>query len=308
MNKIERIISKWNFKKIAIIYIASAFIVGIGCTAAVGIIFKERISFAWQYASVSELAEEKNPPGLQEKIDKLASSASDVVDVLVLDNENQVLYSAKNSRFARGPFNLSKSSEDNHYLVSDIDSNIVFKYVKGDEFMFTSVFHDDLAKIIDEYDSGSFFEYGFSNKTVYMISYLGEKDSGNKIYIINNPTSVTGGMFILKITASAAMFFFMLYWVLLAVWVWQDAAKAKLYPLFWGVIVLFTNIAGVMIYHFYKHGNVTCPNCSASNNNHYLYCPDCGTKLGGVCEKCGHHVSKKQTYCPYCGAKNKTNS
>lgn len=302
MNRLETILSKWNFKKIAITYLIVAVIAAIGCAATAGIVFKDRISFAWQYSRVSEAAGGYSP-NLQSEIDKLASASTDVVDILMLDSSNNVTYSVKKSEFAAGQFNLTKTGEDKNYFTSTANSSVVFKYVKGEEFMMTSVFNRDFGDIKDEYNNESFFQNGFSNKTVYMLSYLGEKDSGVKVYIISNPTSVAGGMLTLKIVASIAMFLFMLYWVLLALWVYQNAAKAKLYPLFWGIIVLFTNLAGVIVYQLYKRGNATCPACGASQSKTHLYCTNCGAKLGETCESCGAHLSSKDAYCPGCGRK-----
>lgn len=303
MSKFETLISRWNFKKIAITYIIVAVIAAIGCAVKAGIVFQDRISFAWQYSRVIEAAEEKDASNLQSAIDKLAASSSDVVDILILDNNNNVAYSAKGSEFAQGQFNLSKAGDDRNYLVSDINSDIVFKYVKGEEFMLKSVFNHDFGDIKSEYNDSNFFEHGFPNKTIYMLSYLGNMDGGSKVYIISNPTSVEGGMLTLKIVASTAMFFLMLYWVLLALWVYQNAAKAKLYPLFWGVIVLFTNIAGLIVYQLYKRGNATCPNCGASQSKNHLFCTSCGIKMSDICENCGAHISKRDAYCPNCGMK-----
>ena len=50
MNKLENILSKWNFKKIAVIYIIAALVAGICCVTAVGIIYGERLSFAINYS------------------------------------------------------------------------------------------------------------------------------------------------------------------------------------------------------------------------------------------------------------------
>ena len=84
----------------------------------------------------------------------------------------------------------------------------------------------------------------------------------------------------------------------------HDATKAKLYPLFWGIIVLLTNVAGVIVYQLYKRGNVTCPACGASQSKSHLYCVFCGSKLGESCQNCGSPVGKGDAYCPHCGRKN----
>ena len=303
MNKFEERLLRWNFKKIAKTYIIVTAAAAIACAAMAGIIFRNRIAFAWQYSRVNEAIEEHNINILPQKAAKLAASSSDVVDILILDSRNHVLYSAKNSAFGHGQLNLTKSEEDGNYFVSDANPNVVFKYVKGDEFMLDSVFNTDFGLIKSHYDDDAFYERGFSDKTVYMLSYLRERNSGNKIYIINDPTSVVGGRATLTASATIAVLLFMIYWVLLALWAYQNALKAKLYPLFWGLIVLLTNIAGVIVFLLYKRGNATCPACGASQSKLHRYCTSRGAQLGATCKTCGAHIEKRDLYCPNCGKK-----
>lgn len=56
--------------------------------------------------------------------------------------------------------------------------------------------------------------------------------NGSRIYVITIPTSVPGGMTALKVTAARAMLFFCVYWVLIALWMYRDAAKCKLSGLY----------------------------------------------------------------------------
>ncbi len=303
MNKLDNNIFTWNFKKIEKIYLISLLVTIVTCATAAGIVFHDRIAFAWQYSRVNEAAEEANAAAMKTEIDKLASASSDVVDILMLDSSNNVTYSAKGSVFSKGQFELTRAENEKDYLVSKENADVVFKYVRGENFMLNSVFNTDFGKVRDEYRDESFFENGFGNKTVYMLGFLGEKNSDSKIYIISSPTTVVGGSLMLKIIATVGILFFMVYWVLLALWAWQNAAKSKLYPLFWGIIVLLTNIAGVIVYQLYKHANVTCPGCGASQSRLHLFCTNCGTKLGETCKSCGTHISKKDAYCSGCGKK-----
>ena len=50
MNKLEKILSKWNFKKIATWYLILAVVAGLACVGTVGFIYRERLNFAWQYS------------------------------------------------------------------------------------------------------------------------------------------------------------------------------------------------------------------------------------------------------------------
>lgn len=303
MNRLEKILSKWNFKKITIIYIIALIIAGLGCTITVGVLFRQRLSFAYNYSRLEEYLEKDDTSALQDAIDKTANSSSDVVDILVLDADNKITYSAKNSDFASGSLLLKKAGEDKKYLVSSDHPDAIFQFVKNDEFMLNSILNKDFGKIRDDYDEDSFYDNSFSSKTVYMLSYIGNHKSDSKIYIINSPTSVAGGMTALKVSAAIAMLFACIYWVLIALWMYRDAAKSKLSPIYWGLIGLFTNLIGLIVYMIYKKNSTLCSVCGAAQNAGHLYCSYCGTQLGTRCENCGSKVGPKDSFCHHCGNK-----
>ncbi len=301
MNRLENLISKWNFKKIAVVYIIVALIAGIGCILNVWNIYRERLDFAFQYAKLEESAEKDDVSKVKTAIDKTASASSDVTDILMLDKNNNVIYSAKGSEFASGNLELKKAGDEKKYLVSADFPDTVFKYVKNDEFMLNSIINKDFGKIRDDYDDDSFYDSGMSDRNVFMISCI--KNQANKIYVISAPTSVSGGMTALKITAAAAMFFFMIYWVLVAMWMYKDASKSKLPAVLWGLIGLFTNLIGLIVYKIYKRGIVSCQVCGAAQNASHLYCSYCGAQLGKRCDNCGSKVGAKDSFCHHCGNK-----
>lgn len=73
----------------------------------------------------------------------------------------------------------------------------------------------------------------------------------------------------LMLTVPAALVFFgvsllaVFIPIILALWVYQNARKSKLSAPVWGIITLFTNIAGVLVYLIYKHINGICGFCGA---------------------------------------------
>ena len=167
MNKLEKILSKWNFKKIAAWYLILAVVAGLACVGTVGFIYRERLIFAWQY---SHLEEAKDESALKTAVDKTASASADVVDVLILDGSNQVTYSAKNSEFASGTLELVKDGSEKKYLTSAEHPDAVFQYVKGEEFMLKSIINKNFGKIRSDYDDDSAFEVGLAQKSIYMLS------------------------------------------------------------------------------------------------------------------------------------------
>ena len=301
MNKLEKILSKWNFKKIAVAYIIGAVIALIGCGAAIGIVFHDRISFAYQYTRLEESIGHGHEQHLHTAMVKTAAVSEDVVDILALDQNNNVVDSAKNSAFAKDKLELTQKGAGKKYLFAEAHPNAVFKYVKNDEFMLNSIINTDFGEIRHEYDDDSFYRPEDSAKDIYMLSCIRDHDSSVKVYVISKPTTVPGGMAVLSVTAAAAVFFFMIYWVLIALWLYRDAARSKLSPLLWGLIGLFTNIIGVIVYEIYKKGCALCPNCGGAQNINHLFCSYCGRPLGKRCASCGGKVGAKDSFCHHCG-------
>lgn len=300
MNNLEKILSKWNFKKIALWYLILAVIAGLACAGTVGYLYRERLHFAWQY---SRLEEAKDDASRIAAADKTAAASGDVVDVLIVDGNRQVTYSAKNSEFAAGTLELVKAGSEKKYLTSDAYPDAAFQYVKGEEFMLSSILNKDFGKIRSDYDDASAFESGLSARTIYMLSSVKTRGSDSRIYVITVPTTVPGGMTALKGTAALAMLFFCVYWVLVALWMYKDAAKCRLSPLCWGLIGLLTNLVGLIVYKIYKRSMAVCTSCGGAQSAGHLYCSFCGAQLGTRCEGCGCKVGERDSFCHHCGKK-----
>ena len=82
---------------------------------------------------------------------------------------------------------------------------------------------------------------------------------------------------------------------------YRGAAQSRLSPLYWGLIGLFTNLIGLIVYKIYKRSMTVCPVCGAAQSVEHLYCSCCGTQLGTRCERCGCKVSAKDSFCCHCG-------
>lgn len=228
----------------------------------------------------------------------------DITDVLLLDDKNNILYSANKTNLAwDSVFELKNSSDKDRFLVSDKNSDIAFRFVKKNEFMLSAVFAEKFPEIRDEYDESHFYLNNFQNKKVYIISFIKTGASGNKVYVISNPLSVQYGIPVLKAAACAAILLFMIYWIIIALWVYQNALKSRLYAPVWGIAVLFTNIVGVLIYIIYKSVNGVCAFCGTVQSKTNLFCSHCGRKIGISCDECGRMFCAGDNFCPKCGNK-----
>lgn len=307
MKNFDKLIEKLNFKKIIVLYLVFAVIAGIFSAALLGYTFKDKLLFAYNYNKVSEKIEDRKlgVDAVKADITTLASQSADIVDILILDKNNKVSFSAKNSEFASGgEFDLERSNdEENHYLVYSQNPNVVFKLLKNDQLMLSTVFLDNEEDIENDHDDNTFFENNFNSKKIYMLSYTADKGTGDKIYFISVVHPVPNGSLSVKIVGALITLFFMLYWVLLALWVYQNARKSKINAVLWGIITLFTNLAGLFIYLIYKQNNKTCFKCGALQNKRNIYCTYCGTKISKTCKDCNAIISEGDNFCNTCGNK-----
>ncbi|MDR1620369.1 MAG: zinc ribbon domain-containing protein [Clostridiales bacterium] len=94
---------------------------------------------------------------------------------------------------------------------------------------------------------------------------------------------------------------FMLYWAALAVWVFLDADRRNYHPALWGVLTLFTNVVGMIIYMVVRPERITCASCKEPLDKKYAHCPYCGARVQAACPNCNELVAEQWAHCPYCG-------
>lgn len=97
------------------------------------------------------------------------------------------------------------------------------------------------------------------------------------------------------------IFFYALYWLLVASWVALDAAWRGMRPAAWGVLVLLMNLIGLggyLIARLPAPGK--CPNCGERVLGKYVRCPTCGEPLKANCPICGIRMRPEWQFCPVC--------
>ncbi|HMM06722.1 MAG TPA: hypothetical protein PKD52_08670 [Clostridiales bacterium] len=244
-NRFETAILKWNFKKISVAYTVAAVIATVVCAVIVALVFRTVFTFAWHCGEVRDNLEKGNEQGVSAAIDQLAAFP-DVVDVVFLDGENHVTRTWKHSRFAKENFSLMRCTSQREYYFSANDPQVVFMPVEHGEIVFTLIFsstfsHDDR----DPYE-------GSCNKTVNLLLNLGEQNATSRIFLISTGDEIPYGKGTIYGVILVILFFLLVNQVLLALWAYQNALKAKLSPVFWGLVVLFSGTIGALIYLLYK--------------------------------------------------------
>lgn len=102
-----------------------------------------------------------------------------------------------------------------------------------------------------------------------------------------------------------------LFWLLISVWVYNDAERLGMSGLLWALLVFFGNIIALIIYLIVRSSTSTgqpivaarksCPNCQSPIQADFVVCPKCGTSLKSTCPNCQKNVQKDWKHCPYCG-------
>lgn len=300
-------IKRINFKKLVAVYIIVAILVGISLIIFIGSKFQSKLEFIYNYHNISEELEENNYDlgNIKEKVETFSNNSEDVVDVIILDKENNIIYTSKNSEFSKQEkFVLNKADNmSNGYFVNSNNDNIVFRLTTNKELIINTVLSNFDTEIQREYKDQVFYESNFDSKKIYLLSYTANESTGEKIYFINEIHPVQNGKTYIKTSLAIIMFFFMIYWILLALYIYQNALKSRLNPYLWGGITLLTNIAGVIIYCIYKQNLKTCYKCGTSQSKNNIYCVYCGIKLNETCNKCGSVINSNDKYCAKCGEK-----
>ncbi len=296
-------IEKIPFKKIVIFYIILVILVGIILMVWIGRKFQSKINFVYDYHTIQENS--YNWEEIKDNLQAMSDKSEDVVDILVLDNENKITYTSKKSEFAdQEKFSLTKAENmPNGYFTSSTNDNIIFRLTSDKELMITTVLSNFDTEIQKESEDEVFYQENYQEKKIFLLSYLGNKNTGEKIYFITEMHQIPNGRTYIKYTLAIIMFLFMIYWVLLALYIYQNALKSKLNPYLWGGITLITNIAGVVIYLIYKQNQKTCFQCGALQSKNHIYCVHCGTKLNETCNQCGSVINEQDHYCARCGKK-----
>lgn len=295
-------LSDMNFKKIFAGFIIAAFIAVISTLAAGGYIFRDKIAFILRYHTITDNYEKHPDDVTKNQLKKFSEDFHDIKDVLILDSGNNITYSAKNSELAKySAFELGYSDMNHRYLVSSQNSDIMFYLLDSKELYLSLILNEKMDKLIKEHDNESFFLTNIQNKKAYGLSYILNKDTSEKIYFITDiqPVKYANAYFEACELLAAVLLAF--YLIIVALWTYQNAKTNRLNAPLWGIITLFTNIIGVLIYAVYKRNIIVCEKCNSIQNKNNIYCTRCQNKLNETCEKCRSIISVHDKYCSHCG-------
>jgi hypothetical protein len=309
MKKFNSIIERFNFKKIVSVYIILAVITGLASLGILANVYKDKLIFAYDFNKVSEEIEKGKfgVDSVKDELTSLAEKSADIADILILDRDNKVLFTAKKSEFGNAEFTLEEQkNERDIYLTYIQNPNISFRLMSNDDIMLSTIFHDGDREIEHHHKDKNFFRNNLYSKKIYLLSYITDRNTEDKIYFISNVHPVARGEFYIDVIGTVAAVFMALYWILLPLWVYQNARKAGTDAVLWGFVTLVTNLAGLFIYLIYKQSNKICYKCNSIQSRSNIYCKTCGTKIASTCESCKKIINDGDNFCNNCGSKTAT--
>jgi len=306
MKNFNTFIEKLNFKKIITVYIILAVVIGLLSLGFLAYVFKDKLIFAYDFNRLSERIE-RGKLGIdsaRNELTSLAEQSSDIVDILILDKDNKVIFSAKKSEFGNDKFTLQDERDKRGgYLTYLKNPNISFKLMNKDDLMLLAVFLGHEKKINHHYKDKNFFRNNFNSKKIYLLSYAVDRTTGEKVYFISDVHPVPNGELYTDIVGTVGIVFIILYWILLSLWVYQNARKSKTDAVLWGAITLITNLAGLFVYLIYKQSGQICYKCNTFQSRNNVYCRYCGVKIANTCRSCGRIINEGDNFCNNCGSK-----
>lgn len=303
MEKIDYLIEKLNFKKVIKAYLILSVLIIVVCVSATLFISRDKINMAWNYKKVSHMFEEQGVNGaLKTQLNKLVISSGDVKNAIIVDNNNSIIYKVNDKIIQNHKeFQLSQMEYYRDYLKDNINKNVIYKVVKDEDIILNKEYVQNHKKIQSDINDSFSFEKDLGSNDIYLLNYMAESHTGNKLFIIRTVSEIPYLEGMLEITFVLLGLIFTLYWIGLAIWVYKDANKKNTNASLWGLLVLVTNIVGVIVYLMFKQNSILCYTCGTIQNKSNRYCSNCGVKINNTCDKCGSIVNRQENYCKNCG-------
>lgn len=305
MKKLEEFINRLNFKIATKIYLIVSAVILILCIATIAYVTRDKIYMAIDYERISNAFEKQ---GLNDNINlqlkKLNSDSKDIVNILILDKDNNIIFKANstltgsNTKLLLTPYEFNR-----RYLKDNINKNVLYRIVKKENILLNKDYIQNDEKLRNDIDEEFYYERDLNSKHIYLINYIANRTTQNKIFIIRSVTPIPYAEKLVEITGTLIGLIFIIYWIGLALWVYKDANAKRNNPALWGGLVLLTNLVGLIIYFMYKQNSIICYNCGVIQNKENIFCSYCGTKINEQCSYCGNIVNKDENYCSKCGKK-----
>lgn len=226
------------------------------------------------------------PPSLiQQELVKVAARDEKFGDLLVI-NQDAIIIAALNPNAAGQPFPLGFRSNTLKVIPLPFDYKSqaaprradLYQLQEGPDLMF---------KVFGRCPSGQ--------NTYYIIgTYQVKPELLKKENLLSQRVST-----FLKIYQLA----FILFWFLLALWVYMDARRRNSNAAAWGILTLLTSVVGWSVYLVARPELASCSACGREQAQALKYCTACGAALKNCCPQCRSRLLDDWLFCGDCGYK-----
>lgn len=228
-------------------------------------------------------------------------------NIIICDNKGSIIYKATDQLVkGKKSFDISKDDREPG----------IFRMNRGSE-RFMPIPERELFALIPSSNSGARkgTDTNFNRKNSmnqFDNNHRGNPDFINsfdisgkemKIYYISGRFEENNMIDMFFISHQVLRLLILSFWVLLAVWVYEDSKKRGLQQIFWGLITLLTGIIGLIIYLFTRHRLHFCGECKVKVDKQASFCQECGSILKTKCSDCGSMMNLEWNHCTNCGKK-----
>jgi hypothetical protein len=301
----DKLTNSINFRKVSKVYILVSLILLFVAVISALYVFREKAVFSLEYFKIDSMIDKSGiDTSLKVPLKALSDSTGDIKDILLLDKNNNVIYSSKNSGISKNnKVTFTMVGEKRDFLEDMNAPGVFYKVVGPEKLVFTKDFYVNPKHTKTEYTNDFFYETNFDAKKVYFLNYFADENNGMKIYIISDNKSIPYAEQLIEAIYVLLTLILIIYWLLIALWVYNDAYRRNLNAPIWGLLILFTNLVGLMVYTIYKQNNQTCYKCGSLQNKLNTFCSRCGIRINDSCANCGSKVAKGDDFCTQCGTK-----
>lgn len=240
-------------------------------------------------------------------ISKFMKNYSGTKNIIICDNKGTIIFKA-NDQFVKGKTAFYISKDDQHPGM--------YRMNRGPQ-RFMPMPKKEIFSLIPQINDQTVrgFNSNFQRKNV--LDSFGGKRRNNpdfinsfnipgkdmRIYYISGRFEENKMFDMFFVSHQILRFLILIFWLLLAIWVYKDSKTRGLQQIFWGLFTLFTGLIGLIVYLLITHRMNFCGNCKIKVERDANYCYECGSILRTKCSSCGNMMNLEWNHCTTCGKK-----
>lgn len=249
---------------------------------------------------------------VKQSIQKFINKYSRIKNIIICDKNASIVYKA-NDQLVEGKDKFELNPDDELPGVNKMKEKPIWfmKLPKNSEFFPIGPNRMEFAKGDKPIPMGDYYKFKdfgakvIGNKgNVLFIRSFEVSSKGLTIFFISGRFEENNLMEVQFISYLILRLMILVFWVLLAAWVYRDSMNRGLHQVFWGLFTLLTGFIGLIVYLIVKHKMKFCRVCTIKVDKGTNYCHECGSALKIKCPSCEEMMDVDLNYCTNCGRKN----